>query len=150
MAKLNTPPKVRLQESVYRMNEIDTYVEAEIHPTEDAEKVKKAVENILWNAEFEVKPGKRGSLLTAKAKGIDGLTKIYNLLRRERILDAARGALFQGLGERSITFYLNKQVAYVEHLSFSEPAAESPLGPIKVQIRCNDPRRLIEWLTAKA
>ena len=131
------------------VNEIDVHVEAEIHPTEDPEKVKRAVENILWNVKFEVKPRRRGSLLTAKAKGIDGLTKIYNLLRRERILDAARGVLFEGLDERSITFYLNKQVAYVGHLSFSEPAAESPLGPIKVQIRCDEPRRLIEWLTPK-
>lgn len=131
------------------MNEIDVYVEVEIHPTENPEKVKRAVENILWNAEFEVNPRRQGSLLTAKAKGIDGLIKIYNLLRRERILDAARGVLFEGLGETSITFHLNKQVAYVGHLSFSEPKAESPLGPIKVQIRCDDPRKLIEWLTTK-
>jgi len=131
------------------MNEIEVHAEVMINPTEDSERVRKAVENILWNAEFEVKPLKRGSLLTAKAKGTDSLTKLYNLLRRERIRDAARTVLFSGLGQKSITFYLNKQVAYVEHLSFSEPEAESPLGPIKVQIYCDDPRRLIEWLTPK-
>ena len=131
------------------MNEIEVHVEVMINPTEDSEKVKKAVENIFWNAEFEVKPLKRGSLLTAKARGTDSLTKLYNLLRRERIRDAARTVLFSELGEKSITFYLNKQVAYVGHLSFSEPEAESPLGPIKVQIHCDDLRRLIEWLTPK-
>ena len=131
------------------MNEIEVHVEVMINPTEDPEKIRKAVENILWNAEFEVKPLKRGSLLTAKAKGTESLTKLYNLLRRERIRDAARTVLFSGLGQKSITFYLNKQVAYVDHLSFSEPEAESPLGPIKVQIHCDDPRRLIEWLTPK-
>lgn len=131
------------------MNEVEVHVEVMINPTEDPEKVRKAVENILWNAEFEVKPLKRGSLFTAKAKGTESLTKLYNLLRRERIRDAARTVLFSGLGQNSITFYLNKQVAYVEHLSFSEPEAESPLGPIKVEIHCDDPRRLIEWLTPK-
>jgi len=129
------------------MSAIEVYVEAEIHPTEDPEKVKQAVENILWNPEFEVKPLEGGSLLTARAKGRESLTKIYNLLRRERIRGAARGLLLQGLRGKSLIFYLNKQVAYVGHLSFSEPEAESPLGPIKVQIQCEDPREIIEWLT---
>ncbi len=129
------------------MSAIDIYVEAEIHPTEDPERVKQAVENILWNPEFEAKPLDGSSLLTAKAKGRESLTKIYNLLRRERIRYAARGLLFQGLRGKFLVFYLNKQVAYVGHLSFSEPEAESPLGPIRVQIQCEDPREIIEWLT---
>jgi len=131
------------------VDEIDVHVEADINPTEDPEKVSRAVENILGNAEFEVRQQRRGSLLVAKAKGIDGLTKFQNLLRRERIRDAARGVLFGGLSGKSIVFYLNKQVAYVGHISFSQPVAESPLGPIKVQIHCDNPRELIEWLAPK-
>ena len=131
------------------MDEINILVEAEIHPTEDPEKVKRAVGNIFGSLEFEVKPQRRGSLLVAKAKGMGGLTKLYNLLRRERIRDAARGVLFEGLGEKSISFCLNKQVAYVGHVSFSKPAAESPLGPISVQIQCDNPRELIEWLAPR-
>jgi len=131
------------------VDEIDIRVEAEVNPTEDLEKVKRVVENIFGSLEFEVKPQRWGSLLIGKAKGIEGLTKLQNLLRRERIRDAARGVLFDGLSEKSIVFYLNKQVAYVGHLSFSKPVAESPLGPIKVQIRCDDPRKLVEWLTPK-
>lgn len=131
------------------MDEIDIRVEAEVNPTEDQEKVKRAVENVFGSVEFEVKSQRRGSLLIAKAKGIEGLTKLQNLLRRERIRDAARGVLLEGLSEKSIVFYLNKQVAYVGHLSFSKPVAESPLGPIRVQIRCDDPRKLVEWLAPK-
>ncbi len=131
------------------MNEIAIQVEVEINPTEDQEKVKRAVENILGNAEFEIKQLKQGSLLVAKAEGMDGLTKFYNLLRRERIRDATRGVLFGGLSGKFIVFYLNKQVAYVGHVSFSQPTAESPLGPIKVQIQCDSPRELIEWLAPK-
>jgi len=131
------------------MNEINIQVEVEINLTEDQEKVKRAVENILGNAEFEIKQQRQGSLLVAKAEGMDGLTKFYNLLRRERIRDATRGVLFGGLSGKSIVFYLNKQVAYVGHISFSQPTAESPLGPIKVQIQCDNPRELIEWLAPK-
>jgi predicted RNA binding protein with dsRBD fold (UPF0201 family) len=131
------------------VDEVDVHVEVEVNPTEDLEKVKRAVENIFGSLEFEVKSQRRGSSLVAKAKGIEGLTKLYNLLRRERIRDAARGVLFDGLGEKSIVFYLNKQVAYAGHISFSKPEAESPLGPIRVQIRCDNPRELIEWLAPK-
>ncbi|MEM2917592.1 MAG: RNA-binding domain-containing protein [Candidatus Bathyarchaeia archaeon] len=128
------------------MNEITVYAEVEVHSTEDPEKVKKAVENILGKAEFEEKPLKRGFVLMAKAKGIEGLSKLYNLLRRERIRDAARTVFFEGTSGNTITFYLNKQVAYVGHISFSQPVAESPLGPIKIQITCDNPRELIDWL----
>ena len=131
------------------MDEIDIYIEAEVNPTEDPEKVKRAIENIIGNAEFEIKPQRRGSILTAKARGMDGLTKFQNMLRRERIRNAARGVLFEGLSGKSITFYLNKQVAYVGHISFSKPVAESPLGPIKVQIQCGNPRELIDWLAPR-
>jgi len=131
------------------VDEVEVTVEVEVNPTEDSEKVKTAVANLFTNLEFEVKPQRRGSLLVARAHGIDGLTKLYNLLRRERIRDAARGALFDGLSGKSITFYLNKQVAYVGHVSFSKPVGESPLGPIKVQIKCENPRELIDWLAPR-
>ena len=131
------------------MDEIDVHVEVKVNPTEDLEKVKKAVENIFGNIEFEVTPEKRGSLLVAEAKGIDGLTTLHDLLRRERIRDAARGVFFERLSNKSVVFYLNKQVAYVGHISFSAPVGESPLGPIKVQIRCDSPQELIKWLAPK-
>jgi len=131
------------------VDEISVYIEAEVNPTEDIEKVRRAVENIFGSVDFEIKPKKRGSVLVGKAKGLDGLAKLQNLLRMERIRDAARGALFDGLGEKTIIFYLNKQVAYVSHISFSKPEAESPFGPIKVQIRCDNPRELIDWLAPR-
>jgi len=131
------------------MDEVDVHVEVEVNFTEDLEKVKRAVDNVFGSVEFEVETKGWGSLLTARIKGINGLSKLYNLLRRERIRDAARGVLFDGLGETSTVFYLNKQVAYAGHISFSKPVAESPLGPIKVRIRCDNPRELIEWLAPK-
>jgi len=131
------------------MDEISVQVEADINPTENENKVKNAAENMFSNLEWETKPQKRGSLLVGKGKGMDALTKLYNLLRRERIRDAARGALYEGLNEKSIIFYLNKQVAYVGHVSFSKPVGESPLGPIKVEIQCSNPRELIEWLAPR-
>ena len=131
------------------MNEIVVHVEVEVNPTEDLQKVKRAVENIFGAVTFKVESKKWGRLLIAETRGTEGLTKLYNLLGRERIRAAARKVFFSGMDEKSVTFYLNKQVAYAGHISFSQQTAESPLGPIKVQIRCDNPRELIEWLTPK-
>ena len=131
------------------MDEIEVHIEVEVNPTEDEVKVRRAVENTFSNAQFTLQPMERGNLLTGKTNGTDGLTKLYNLLRRERIRDAARAVLFKGLNERSIVFYLNKQVAYAGHVSFSQPEGESPLGPIRVEILCDQPAQIIDWLAPR-
>jgi predicted RNA binding protein with dsRBD fold (UPF0201 family) len=131
------------------MNEIVVHVEVEVNPTEDLQKVKRAVENIFGAVTFEVESRKWGQLLIAKTRGTEGLTKLSNLLSRELIRAAARKVFLSGMDEKLVTFYLNKQVAYAGHISFSQKTAESPLGPINVQIRCDNPRELIEWLTPK-
>jgi predicted RNA binding protein with dsRBD fold (UPF0201 family) len=131
------------------MNKTLVHVEVEVNPTEDLEKVKRAVENIFGAAAFNVESRTWGQLLIAEVTGTEGLTKLYNLLSREQIRAAARKVLLSGMNNKSVTFCLNKQVAYAGHISFCQQTAESPLGPIKVQISCSNPRQLIEWLTPK-
>ncbi len=131
------------------MDEVNVHVEVEINPTESEDKVKRAVENVFGSILMQIKPLNKGSLLVAEAEGLEALTTLGNLLRRERIRNAARRVLFEGLNGNVISFCLNKQVAYAGHLSFSKEVAESPLGPIKVRIECENPRELIDWLTAK-
>jgi predicted RNA binding protein with dsRBD fold (UPF0201 family) len=131
------------------MNEIAVRIEVEVNPTEDLEKVKLAVANIFGSVTFKVESRTWGQLLIAETQGTEGLTKLHNLLSREQIRTAARKVFFSGMNEKSVTFYLNKQVAYAGHISFCQQTAESPLGPIQVQIRCSNPQELIEWLTPK-
>ena len=131
------------------MNNISVHVEVEVNPTEDLEKVKQAVENIFGTVSFKVESRKWGQLLITKTTGTAGLTTLRNILARERIRAAARKVLRGGMDDNSVTFYLNKQVAYAGHVSFSQKTAESPLGPISVQISCSNPRELIKWLTPR-
>ena len=131
------------------MSDIMVNIEVQVNPTEDLKKVKRAVENIFGAVTFNVKPKTWGQLLIVKTSGTEGLTKLSNLLKREQILAAARKVFRCGMDDNSVTFYLNKQVAYAEHISFSQQTAESPLGPIKVQIRCSNPRKLIDWLAPR-
>jgi len=131
------------------MDKIKVYVEAEVNPTENEEKVKRAIENIFGDIQTKVQPIYKGAIVTAEATGQEALTKLYNLLRRERIRDAARAVLFEVLSGKTISFCLNKQVAFAGHVSFSKEVAESPLGPIKVKIECENPRELIDLLAPK-
>ncbi len=121
----------------------------EVNPTEDLEKVKLAVENIFGAVIFDVKPRAWGQLLVAESRGTEGLTKLANLLKREQILAASRKVFLSRMNETSLSFYLNKQVAYAGHVSFSQQTAESPLGPINVKISCSNPRKLVDFLTPK-
>ena len=131
------------------MSDVSVHIEVEVNPTEDLEKVKQAVENIFGAITFKVESRKWGQLLLAKTFGTEGLSKFRNILARERIRAAARKVLLGGMDQTSVTFYLNKQVAYAGHISFSQKTAESPLGPISVQVSCSGPRELIAWLTPK-
>ena len=130
------------------MDEITVHVETEVNPTESEEKVKEAVQNIFGNMPIQTKSSMKKTLLTAEANGREALAKFYNLLARERIRAAARTVLLAGIQKKTIIFCLNKQVAHAGHISFSAETAESPLGPIKVKIECENPRNLVSWLTS--
>jgi uncharacterized protein len=129
------------------MDEITVQVEAEINPTEAEEKVKTAVANLFGAIATETKPSHVGSILTSEARGRESLNNFRNVLRRDRVRDAARRVLYAGLRGTSISFFLNKQAAFAGHVSFSQETGESPLGPIKVVIECENPRELVAWLT---
>jgi predicted RNA binding protein with dsRBD fold (UPF0201 family) len=132
------------------MDDVTVRVETEVNPTEDEEKVKTALTNAFGTLSIVVKPSNMGSLLMTEAKGRITLENFRNLLRRERVRNAARRVLFAGIRGKTISFCLNKQVAFAGHVSFSQETGESSLGPIKVVIECENPRELIDWLTQGA
>src|SRR5512138_1063271 len=131
------------------MVEVAVFVETEVNPTEDEEKVRTAINNVLGGASITVKPAVKGSILSAEATGRDSLIKLRNMMRNDRIRDAARRLLFKSTRGDKINFFLNKQVAYAGHVSFSEETAESPLGPIRFSIQTDDPQALVAWLAEK-
>jgi predicted RNA binding protein with dsRBD fold (UPF0201 family) len=131
------------------MNNIVVYIEVTVNPTENLEKVKKAAENIFGSLDFKVKPGTGEHIYISQNKGYETLIRFHDLINREQIIAAARKIFRIGMTEKSVNFFLNKQVAYAGHISFSQQTAESPLGPIAVQIKCDNPRKLIDWLAPR-
>jgi uncharacterized protein len=131
------------------MDEVIVRVEADVNPTESEEKVKKAIWNLFGDIPTQLTSGPKGGVLTAEDKGLETLSTLRNVLRRDHIRDASRKALFQSLEGNTLRFFLNKQVAFAGHVSFSEAVAESPLGPITVTVECDNPPMLIDWLAPK-
>jgi predicted RNA binding protein with dsRBD fold (UPF0201 family) len=131
------------------MENVDLHVEAEINPTESREKVEQAIKNMFGELTTQTRPLRRANLLIAEATGKESLAHLGELLRRERIRSAARAVFMEGLDKRTIHFCLNKQVAYAGHISFSKEEGESPLGPIRVTITCENPRELVDWLAPR-
>ena len=63
----------------------------------------------------------------------ESLSRFAELLRRQKIRDAARRVLLKGVrGDGAMVFRLNKQAAFVGKVSFS--GGESPLGDISVLV----------------
>jgi predicted RNA binding protein with dsRBD fold (UPF0201 family) len=131
------------------MEQVKIHVEAEVNPTESLENVQAAIGTILEGANVEVREARKGAVLIATAEGQEKLIKLRKAMRNDRIRDAARKQLFRAIHGNTISFCLNKQVAFAGHISFCEETAESPLGPIKILIEAENPTQLVEWLAQK-
>ncbi|RLE88897.1 MAG: hypothetical protein DRJ49_04330 [Thermoprotei archaeon] len=127
-----------------------TKVECEIRLTEDPEKVKLAVRNVFEPEREMLTPLSRGYLYTAIGEGSRPLRKLYNLLRTQRILDAAREHLKRGTIRDTVVFYLHKQAAYMGIVAFcTVPEKESPLGAIEFTVKTDDVEAFIDWLAPR-
>lgn len=113
---------------------MEVRLRARCHPTEDREKIVAAIKDIFPDARIE-----GDDPVFAFTGSVDNFGA---LLKQFRIRDAARGVLRRGLDGDSTKFSLNKQVAAVGKVSFSEEA--HPLGDIEVEIVSDDIEALID------
>lgn len=125
---------------------IEITVEAPLYHSEDEEKVRKAIENIFLNVEVTKEAGKPTNLI-AVGKGAKTLHIVYQQLRARQVLGVARRLLLEHVTDDSTWLYLNKQAAFVGIVSICEEWGESPLGPIKITIKCQQMKEFIDWLT---
>ena len=131
------------------MDKITVSIQTEIRATENKTKVTRAISNIFGDVEEMIKPNLDTNLIIVELKGRESLFRFRDILKIDRIRDATRKALLKRITGKKIKFYLNKQVAFANHISLSEENSESPLGPIQVEISCEEPKSLINWLAPK-
>lgn len=101
-----------------------------VHPTEDVEKVRKAILSLF--PEATVQEGESG--LVGEATGASALARLRELVRSERIPDSARGQMLNGLAPDGMTarFLLGKQAAAAGRIHFGP--LRSPLGDLAVTL----------------
>jgi len=121
-------------------------VEAEVRPTEDIEKVRKAISNLFNLESYRVADAGSYKVLIGESSSIASLLKIREIIVRERIADTARRIMSRNAVDRYLSFKINKQAAYAGKLSFVEEDRESSLGPINVFIETSDVKKLLDWL----
>lgn len=107
--------------------------------TEDREKITSAIVALFPGARVE-----GGDPITAASDSVD---RFGELLRQQRIRDAARTVLRRGIAGNSTHFVLNKQVAAVGKVSFSQET--HPLGDIDVTITDDDIESLIDRIAPR-
>jgi predicted RNA binding protein with dsRBD fold (UPF0201 family) len=110
-----------------------------VYPTEECEKVAKAVNNIFPDARLDIS--------TDAIRGtVQSLDRFATLLREQGIRNAARTTLLSGLDGNRLCFALNKQAAYAGKVSF---AVRAPLGNINVTVSTDDGTALIDSLAPR-
>ncbi|QOR94322.1 hypothetical protein IMZ38_06845 [Thermosphaera chiliense] len=120
-------------------------VEAEVRPTEDVEKVKKAVENVYSGDLVLVGEGYR--LLKGVSMDLRSLEPLRKLIRTQQIEPAAKSYLLRRISDGELTILLHKQAAFASKISFIDDAKESPLGPIKIHIINDNLEEVVNYLT---
>lgn len=114
---------------------------ANINPSEDMEKVREALSNIIpMNYSFD------GGMLNARTEDLEALTNVYEKIRAKRSLGVLRRLLLKGMGDDSSTILLNRQAAYVGSVVFCETEMEGPLGPLTLVVKADKIMNFIDWL----
>ena len=119
---------------------VEVTIRARCYPTEDREKVARAIKNVFPDADIQGEDP-----MVARSSSLE---TFCDILKRQRIRDAARAVLRRGLKRGAASFVLNKQVASVGKISFSE--GSHALGDIEVLVSTEDIQMLIDSLVPEA
>jgi predicted RNA binding protein with dsRBD fold (UPF0201 family) len=111
-------------------------VETSVHPTENPEKVIRALRNLFPDLQIESTKDRIGGTTA-------NLDRLRELIRNQRIRDTARRQLIAGRRENRTTVSLSKQAAFVGVVNF---AIASPLGDIAVEIESDDIEAAIDYI----
>jgi uncharacterized protein len=121
---------------------VELRVEARVNPSESPERVKTAVANVI-----QCTPDFRyGNKIIGKSFGGESLRTIYEQIRSRTAMGVLRRILLINRVDNSTWFLLNKQAAVTGILAVVDDERESPLGPVRVTVSCEEIDALIDWL----
>lgn len=111
-----------------------------LNPTEDLDKVIKALSNIFDYDELEI-----GDDYVFVSGGKESLWRLKESLEERKIRNTARKILMKGGHDKVIFFKLSKQAAFAGVVNFVEEDL-SALGEITVRIETDDRDACIDWI----
>ena len=117
-------------------------VKAQLQPTEDPEKVIKAITNLF--GDMALNHDTEQNIVTGKMTEINDLKELRARILQDRIRTTINNTLTRWIDGDYLSFGLNRQAAYAGHVSLNL-TNEDPMGPIQVQIR-GDPQAVIRFL----
>jgi len=126
---------------------IELKVEAPVNPSEDPQKVINAIEMVMARCSPEFRYGSR---VVGRAAGSEPLWMLYEQVRSRSAMGVLRRMLLDNRAGDSTWFLLNKQAATAGIAAVIDEEQESPLGPIRVTISCEELDSLIDWLVPEA
>ena len=115
-----------------------------INESEDVNKVKTAISNILTDMDETTDD----ISFVANSSNYESLTKIYEAMRTRKTKTAYRRHLMRNMTEDSTWFYLNKQAAFANAVVLCDDESESPLGPIKIVLHSKNIEDVIDWFVS--
>jgi predicted RNA binding protein with dsRBD fold (UPF0201 family) len=114
---------------------IKVEIRARVYPTEDVNKVKRAILNIFPDAILRVE----GDFILGETTNLENFAE---LLKEQRIRDSARRVLLGNFYDDKIEFEISKQAAFVGKVSFS--VGNVALGNIKIRVKGDNLEALID------
>ena len=117
-------------------------IKAQLQPTEDPEKVSKAITNLFGAISLTI--DQEQAIITGKLDEITQLTDLRSRIAQDRIRTTISNTLTRWTDNDYLSFGFNRQAAYAGHVSLNL-TNEDPMGPIQVQIR-GDVQDAIDFL----
>jgi predicted RNA binding protein with dsRBD fold (UPF0201 family) len=117
-------------------------IKAQIQPTEDPEKVQKAITNLFGAIPLNL--DQENEIIAGKLDEINQLSELRNRIAQDRIRTTINNTLTRWAEDDYLSFGLNRQAAYAGHVSLNL-ANEDPMGPVQVQVR-GDVQNVIDFL----
>jgi predicted RNA binding protein with dsRBD fold (UPF0201 family) len=123
-------------------------IRAEVKPTEDEEKLLKAVKKIFPEVDFRLVEMHDRRFFIGESSELSSLKYVKENWRRRRVRSTAARLLREAARPGMLYMRLSKQAAYVGVASILDFDEEPAVGSIEVEIETSDPEELIKWLTS--
>ncbi len=126
---------------------MEILVRCSVNPTEDTQKVERALVNIIGPQKFTHEEHSETSELVFSDSTQDSLNLVRLSVHEERIIDAARKRLLSNWNGTSTQIHFDKQAAFIRKLRIIDDSIDlPPLGTIEIVLVFDSETQFEEFL----